>query len=72
MNERIRELMLEAGYAAPELATRAQKLVTLVIDEHIKLADDEMSRFYNLDEPWLARAMENYIELVIEHFRANP
>jgi hypothetical protein len=27
MNERLREIMLEVGYAAPEMATRAQKLV---------------------------------------------
>ena len=33
MNERIRELMLEAGYAAPELAGRANKLAELIIAE---------------------------------------
>ncbi len=33
MNENIRLLMLEAGYAAPELATRGQELVALVIHE---------------------------------------
>ena len=31
MNERLRELMLEAGYAAPELAGRALKLSELII-----------------------------------------
>jgi hypothetical protein len=36
MNERIRQLMLEAGYAAPEIAPRAQKLVELVARECIK------------------------------------
>jgi hypothetical protein len=30
MNERLREIMLEVGYAAPEMATRAQKLVEYV------------------------------------------
>ena len=31
MNERIRELMQSAGYAAPELASRAQKLTELIL-----------------------------------------
>lgn len=33
MNERLKELMLEAGYAAPELAGRAQKLAQLIVRE---------------------------------------
>ena len=33
MNERLRELMLAAGYAAPELAGRAQKLAELIVKE---------------------------------------
>ena len=33
MNERIKELMLEAGYAAPELAGRANKLALLIVEE---------------------------------------
>ena len=33
MNSRLRELMLQAGYAAPELATRAQVLAKLVVED---------------------------------------
>lgn len=33
MNKRIKELMLEAGYAAPDIAPRAQKLVELIVKE---------------------------------------
>jgi len=33
MNERIRELMLKAGYVAPEIAIRAQKLAELIVKE---------------------------------------
>lgn len=33
MNERLRELMLEAGYAAPEIAGRATKLAELIVRE---------------------------------------
>lgn len=39
MNDRIKQLMLEAGYAAPEIATRAQKLIELVIKECADAAD---------------------------------
>jgi hypothetical protein len=35
MNERLKELMLEAGYAAPELAGRGQKLAELIVRECI-------------------------------------
>ena len=40
MNERLRELMLEAGYAAPELAGRANKLAELIVRECAKSADE--------------------------------
>jgi hypothetical protein len=33
MNEHLKELMLEAGYAAPELAGRALKLSELIVKE---------------------------------------
>lgn len=35
MNERLKELMLEAGYAAPELAGRANKLAELIVREAV-------------------------------------
>lgn len=40
MNRRIRELMLEAGYAAPEMAARATRLSELIVDECIKECKD--------------------------------
>lgn len=49
MNQRIRELMTEAGYAAPELAIRAQKLAELIVEECLlaisktKVSGDKMS-----------------------------
>lgn len=39
MNRRVKELMIEAGYAAPELASRAHKLVELLLEECVKLCD---------------------------------
>ncbi len=38
MNERIRELMIQSDYAAPEIALRAQKLAELIVFECIKIA----------------------------------
>ena len=37
MNERIKQLMLEAGFAAPELAGRADKLAELLIKDVCKI-----------------------------------
>lgn len=36
MNQRIKQLMLEANYAAPELASRAQLLSQLLIEDCIQ------------------------------------
>jgi hypothetical protein len=36
MNERIKELMKEANYAAPEIASRAQLLSQLLIEDCIQ------------------------------------
>jgi len=40
MNERLRELMLEAGYAAPELAGRAKRLAELIVQDCCNLLKD--------------------------------
>jgi len=37
MNNRLKELMLEAGYAAPEIAGRADKLAELLIKDVCKI-----------------------------------
>lgn len=41
MNTRIRELMLEAGYAAPEIAVRAERLAELIVQECIGVIGEE-------------------------------
>ena len=63
MNERIKELMLKAGYAAPHIAPRAQLLVTLIIKEcvieiHAAEVGDLNSKAYYLDK--VAEHIENY------------
>lgn len=40
MNEKLKELMLEAGYAAPEIALRAQKLAELIVKECVHISRD--------------------------------
>ena len=40
MNERLRELMVQADYPAPEIALRAQKLAELVVDEMLKTCQE--------------------------------
>jgi len=40
MNERIRELLIEAGFVAPELAGRAHKLVDLIVKECLEIITD--------------------------------
>lgn len=40
MNKRIRELMIEAGYAAPELASKALKLSELIIEDCCSMCDE--------------------------------
>jgi len=40
MNERIRELMIQADYPAPELALRAQALVELILQDCMSICED--------------------------------
>lgn len=45
MNEQLKKLMLEAGYAAPELAGRANKLAELIVRESADIADINMHSY---------------------------
>ena len=66
MNERIKELMLEAGYAAPELASRANKLAELIVAECINIACEYDKP--KLSGPGLAIAsnIESHFDIYIE------
>jgi hypothetical protein len=44
MNERLKQLMQEAGYAAPELASRANKLAELIVRECADIATNRYQR----------------------------
>ena len=50
MNERIKELMLEAGFAAPELAGRANKFAELLVQDCADLAYSY--NIYGRGRPW--------------------
>lgn len=39
MNERLRQLMVQADYPAPEIALRAQKLAQLIVRECARVID---------------------------------
>ena len=54
MNKRLRELMVQADYPAPEIALRAQKLAELIVRECAEIADKA--------EPYKAN------DLIKEHF----
>lgn len=63
MNEKLKNLMLEAGYAAPELATRAQKLSQLLIQECIRILEEQKIQVdENLDDTdWMDATWNNCI-----------
>jgi hypothetical protein len=71
LNERLKQLMLEAGYAAPELAGRAKKLSELIVQECVQVCEP------TLDEPYedmtefgkgLVEGQDVAIERIKEHF----
>ena len=61
MNERLKELMLQAGYAAPELAGRAHVLAELLV---ASVLDQVAERaYYSGDRAWSDELDRKWIEL---------
>lgn len=62
MNERLRELMLEAGYAAPELAGRANKLTELIVQECCDVLQTETIRHdgYGYNQGFLHKKIKDH------------
>lgn len=71
MNKRIKELAEQAGvkYVTMPKDTVYEKFAELIIQDCIKLANDEASRFYNMDEDVLGSIMENFREKLKKHFK---
>ena len=59
MNERLKELMKQADYPAPELALRAHKLAELIVKETMQVVANQLPSNQYLD---VAQA-------VIEHYK---
>jgi hypothetical protein len=58
MNETLKRLMLEAGYAAPEIATRAHVLAELIVKECAQHIEDKFD-FYG-DELLIAEKLKEH------------
>jgi hypothetical protein len=53
MNERLKQLMIQADYPAPELALRAHRLAELIVAECIDIAkkwEDQLENANSLEE----------------------
>lgn len=62
MNKLIYNLMIEAGYACPEIATRARKLVDLVVRECCLTVQDEVD---------MRQPASTYVDTIQLRFRVN-
>ena len=67
MNQRIKELMLEAGYAAPEIALRAQKLSELIVRECARVAIQKQTE-NDIDGIVSKSPAKDFAYALIEHF----
>jgi hypothetical protein len=59
MNQRLRELMIEAGYPAPEIAKRAHRLTELIIRDCEKVIKDWKDEPFPFDEDLAVRLIKD-------------
>jgi hypothetical protein len=64
MNERIKELMLEAGFAAPELAGRANKFAELLVQDCADLAYSH--NIFSRGRPWNLVIKEHFGQTITD------
>jgi hypothetical protein len=75
MNERIKELMIQADYPAPELALRAHKLVELIVQEcmnqvreqYLPVLEDELMMKDTHWKGYVQCGVDSYVAIK-EHF----
>jgi hypothetical protein len=75
MNEQLRQLMLEAGYAAPELAGRANKFAELIVQEcmnqvreqYLPVLEDEIMMKDTYWDGYVLCGVDSYVAIK-EHF----
>ena len=53
MNERLKDLMIQAGYAAPELAGRANKLAELIVQDCANFVCEEYEHEHAESIAWM-------------------
>lgn len=58
MNDYLKQLMTKAGYAAPELASRAQILAELIVAECIQVCADRGTHHDGLYSAWAVDCSE--------------
>jgi hypothetical protein len=61
MNLKLKELMLEAGYAAPEIAGRANKLAELIVEAVLDQVKERA--YYTGDRDWSDEVDRQWIQL---------
>ena len=62
MNDKLKELMLEAGYAAPEIAGRGQLLAELIVQHCVDVCEEMAAQCGGLPgDGALARDCANWI-----------
>ena len=69
MNDKLKELMLEAGYAAPEIAGRGQLLAELIVRECAGIVDNKIEVSRYVHEAELLRECSTTIK---QHFGVEP
>jgi hypothetical protein len=67
MNERLRQLMVQADYPAPEIALRAQKLAELIVKECMTVCADNACRAGGLNTQ-VGEDLYLAADLIKEHF----
>ena len=68
MNERIKELMKQADYPAPELALRAHKLAELILQECLRMCDCADVSLLEHNRPQEASGASSVKQFIAEHF----
>jgi hypothetical protein len=63
MNKRLQELMIQAGYAAPELASRANHLVELIMKDVLDIVEPKHD-----SRTEVFRAYKDLYNQIKEHF----
>jgi hypothetical protein len=68
MNERLKELMIQADYPAPELALRAHRLAELIVLECMQVVHNGINNATDWDSSSWDQCCENRIYAIQRHF----